>query len=317
MKFVFLGTPLFAVRVLEELAKKNLLPSLVVTAPDKPAGRGLKLTLPPVKAWAESRRIPIFQPATLKSPEAAKRLAEEGADVFVVAAYGKLIPGAVLTLAPKGALNIHPSLLPRWRGADPIRNAILADDAETGVTIMQLDEKLDHGPLIAQKAVPVNEKTYEKLEEELAVLGGALLTDILPQWFAGAIKPREQNHTEATFTKKIVKEDGHLDWNESAETIERKIRALNPWPGIFTFWNEKRLRILKARSAKVEPWQDGQGSTLAIKSVGTVSRADSGLSVTCRNGSILIETLQLEGKKAMPSAEFARGYPDIIGTILA
>ncbi|MBI2039438.1 MAG: methionyl-tRNA formyltransferase [Candidatus Niyogibacteria bacterium] len=308
-RFIFFGTPKFAVFVLDELERKNLKPLLVVTAPDKPAGRGLRAAPSPVKKRAESHGIPVFQPPTLKTAEAAERIAKEHADVFVVAAYGKMIPADILELPTHKTLNIHPSLLPRWRGADPIRAAILAGDTETGVSIMQLDEKLDHGPIVAQKSVPIGEKTYEELEGELARLGGEMIADILPRWLAGKIESREQNHDQATFTKKITKEDGHLDWNEPAEMIERKIRALNPWPGTYAFWKrgEKmlRLRILEARTVS------------ASGKPGTVIPVNDGFAVACANGAIRIKTIQLEGKKATPSAEFARGYPDIIGTILS
>lgn len=307
-RFIFFGTPDFAARVLEELAMRNYVPSLIVTAPDKPAGRGLKLMPSATKTWAEARGIPIFQPATLKTADVAERLAAERADLFFVAAYGKIIPRVTLGIPPKGALNIHPSLLPRWRGADPIRSAILAGDTDTGITIMQMDDELDHGPIVAQKTIPVGKKTYEELEKELAIEGGAFLADTLPHWIAGEIAPQEQNHANATFTKKITKEDGRLNWKESAETIARKIRALNPWPGTYTFWNQtekpRRIRILKAHTI------ESSGKP------GIVFRVDSGLGINCRDSALFIEALQLEGKKMIPSAEFTRGYPDIIGSTL-
>ncbi|MBI2507100.1 MAG: methionyl-tRNA formyltransferase [Candidatus Niyogibacteria bacterium] len=235
MNFIFFGTSEFAIPILDALKNKGWLPKLVVATPDRPAGRKLKLKSSPVKMWAEKNGIPVIQPENLKNPDTFQKLTDTKCRLILVAAYGKIMPKEVLDLPEKGSLNVHPSLLPRYRGADPIRSAILAGDKKTGVTVMLMDEKMDHGPILKHETLNLKHKkyTYPELKKELAELGGKLLAETLPEWLAGEIKPKEQDHSKATYTKKITKEDGHINWSESAEIIERKIRALNPWPGTY------------------------------------------------------------------------------------
>ena len=310
MNFVFFGTSEFAIPILDALEKQGWPPKLIITTPDKPSGRGLKPKSSPVKIWAKKNDIPVFQPENLKSPEFIKHLQDILCPVSVVASYGKIIPKEILDVFPKGILNVHPSLLPRWRGADPIRSAILAGDKKTGVSIMLIDEKMDHGPTLAARELEflISNFKFLKLYGFLTELGGKLLVETLPKWLTGEIEPKEQDHSKATYTKKITKEDGHINWAEPAEIIERKIRALNPWPGTYSFWNGKRIKILESqlRSDFNQKWTKS----------GFVHRQNSGLGITCKDGAILVKKLQMEGKKIQSATEFLNGYPDIIGVIL-
>lgn len=250
IKFVFFGTPQFAVGVLDELEKAGLLPSLVVTAPDKPRGRKLIITPPEVKVWASARNIPVLQPLSLNHPlsiSPSKKGERTPYDVFVVVAYGKIIPKNILEIPRLGALNVHPSLLPRLRGASPIQSAILTEE-KTGVSIMLLDEEMDHGPIVAQQEY-VSEKWPPKaseLEIALAKLGGQMLAESLPKYVAGEIIPIPQDHPQATFCKKIQKEDGLLDLEGDAEVNFRKIQAFDAWPRAYFFKeiNGKKMRII-------------------------------------------------------------------------
>ncbi|MCH7883338.1 methionyl-tRNA formyltransferase [Patescibacteria group bacterium] len=308
VNFVFFGTSQFAILILETLKMGGVMPSLIITTPDKPAGRGLKTAPPPIKRWAEKHATVLFQPKKLDD-DFFYKLQDTRYKIFIVAAYGKLIPKKILEIPEKGALNIHPSLLPCWRGADPIRSSILAGDTETGVTIMLMDEKMDHGPILKSKILNLKSKkyTYTELEKELAKLGGKLLIQTIPEWIEGKIKPKEQNHSQATYTKKITKEDGRISWNEDATLIERKIRAFNPWPGTFTFWNGKRIKILEGRTIETK---------LKASAAGVALRHDSAIAIPCKKGVLLVKKLQLEGKSPLSATEFLSGYPDFVGSNL-
>lgn len=244
--FVFFGTPQFAVFVLEELLREGLKPSLVVTAPDKPQGRGLLLTPPPVKVWAEENKIPFLQPAKLDT-DFTNKLKTGSYKLFVVAAYGKIIPKEVLDIPPHGTLNVHPSLLPKYRGASPLQSQILKGEKEIGVTIMLIDEEMDHGPILESRKLKVeSEKNASELGKDLAQLGGKLLSEVIPKWIAKEIKPKEQNHEEATFTKKVTKEDGLINLkNDDQYKNYLKYLALDPWPGVYFFAlrREQKIRV--------------------------------------------------------------------------
>jgi methionyl-tRNA formyltransferase len=245
--YIFFGTPDFSVIILEQLAQGGFLPKLIVTGPDKPKGRNLAMTPPPVKVWAQSHGIPVIQPTTLKDDALATALAEQKADVFIVAAYGKILPKKILDIPPKGVLNVHPSLLPHLRGSSPIESAILRDEKETGVSIMLLDEEMDHGPILAAEKLTIGEwPTAPELERTLGEKGGRLLASILPQWLAGTIKAAPQDHAQATFTKKIEKADGLIDLTADPYENFRKIKAYAGWPTayFFTEKNGTKMRVI-------------------------------------------------------------------------
>lgn len=239
IKLAFFGTDEFAVTVLEELKAKNLLPALIVTTPDKPQGRRLILTPPPVRVWAEVNKIETTtNPAELEA---------NSYQLSIVASYGKIIKKEILSLPQFGTLNIHPSLLPQYRGPTPIQTAILNGDKETGVSIILLDEQVDHGPILAQERIKLGTQNYPELRDELAKLGARILAELIPKWLNKEIEARGQDHNQATFTKKIEKSDGEIKLTDKAEINFRKFRAYMPWPGIYFFdKNNKRIKIIEA-----------------------------------------------------------------------
>lgn len=252
VKFAFFGTPTIAVHVLDELEACGFIPSLVITNPDTPQGRKLVLAPSPVKKWAQEHSIRVLQPKTLKDESLVTELRSEMWDLFIVAAYGKLIPQTILAIPHRGTLNVHPSLLPMLRGASPIRTAILRDVRETGVTIMLMDEELDHGPILSQKIVPIPNwpPRGTVLDEVLAREGGKLLSECVPLWICNQISPVPQPHERATFSEKIRKEDGEIDLSDDAYQNLLKIRAFEGWPGTYFFAQKKdkrvRVKILEA-----------------------------------------------------------------------
>ncbi|TAL49109.1 methionyl-tRNA formyltransferase [Patescibacteria group bacterium] len=281
IKFAFFGTPQFAEIVLETLKQEGLLPRLIVTREDKPAGRHMVLTPPPVKVWAQKHNIPFIQPKSLKDPKLGFELRASSFEFFVVAAYGKIIPKEVFTIPRRGTLNIHPSLLPELRGASPIEGAILSEN-ETGVTIIEIDEEMDHGPIVIQKKVAVSEwpPYFEELEKLLAEESARLLARVLPDWIEGKIKLIPQNHSLATFTEKISKEDGLIDLDDEPEKNLRKIRAFQHWPSAHFFIERKNKKI-----------------RIIVKA----AELDS-------EGKLKITRLVPEGRKEISWEEFARGF---------
>src|SRR3989344_3541195 len=304
MSFAFFGTSKFAVFVLESLKTEGLMPSFIISTADKPKNRGLKTEATPVKKWAEENKIAVSQPEKLKSPEFIRALLDTRCPTAIVSAYGKIIPKEVLDIFPTGILNVHPSLLPAWRGANPIRSSILAGDIKTGTTIVLMDEEVDHGPILAEQELkyPINNIQYSTLENKLAELGGKMLVETIPKWLAGEIKPQEQDHSKATYTKKNAKEDGHINWSEPAKIIERKIRALNPWPGTFAFWNGQRIKILEGAEL-------GNGVSKSDPTPGKVFKHDTGFGIFCAKNALMVEKLQLEGKNYQNAKEFLNGHP--------
>lgn len=253
-KIAFFGTPDIGVYVLEELERAGIAPSLIVTNPDTPQGRKMILTETPVAQFARERGIATLKPATLKDASIHEALRASGAELFIVAAYGKIIPKAILDLPRYGTLNMHPSLLPKLRGASPIRSAILKNEYPTGVSVMVLTEGLDEGPIVAQEVASIEESAWplagRVLDERLARDGGALLARILPEWIQGSITPAEQDHKEATYSTKITKEMAEIDLEDDAVENLRKIRAFDGWPGAY-FFHEKdgvrtRIKIMDA-----------------------------------------------------------------------
>lgn len=306
-RIVFMGTPQFAVPILLALAEHHS-PVGVITQPDRPAGRGRQLQASPVKDAALAKGLPVFQPETLRSPEAVQRVAEWGPDLIVVAAFGQILRADVLSLPPFGCLNVHASLLPRYRGAAPIPATILAGDAETGVTLMQMDAGLDSGPILAQAACPIAPgDTTGSLAAKLADLGARLVVDTLPAWLRGEIRPQPQDPGLVTYCRALKKEDGHLDWSQPASYLARLVRACDPWPGTYTTWNGQRLRVLSARLSPSMPGaQPGQ----------VVVLDPSGLGVITADGVLELLEVQLAGRKPLPAALFARGQPGLIGALL-
>jgi methionyl-tRNA formyltransferase len=253
INWVFFGTSEFSTTILDELKSKNFLPSLIVTVEDKPSGRKLILTPSPVKIWAEKENIPYIQPKSLSGPEVSLRLSTFNFQLFIVASYRKIIPKNILEIPKYKTLNIHPSLLPKFRGPSPIQSAILSEK-NTGVTIIELDEEMDHGPIVAKKdclSWNVEDTPYaEELEKELAIAGANLLVEILPDWLANKIMVTEQNHNLATFCKKIEKSDGEINLMDNPETNLKKIRSYHVWPGAY-FFNEDKKRIV-IKTAHIE-----------------------------------------------------------------
>ncbi|TSC68762.1 MAG: methionyl-tRNA formyltransferase [Parcubacteria group bacterium Gr01-1014_66] len=304
-KILFFGTPEFAIPSLDTLVKSGYKIVGVVTRPDEPAGRKQLLAPPPVKIRAQEYNIPVFQPEKLTSDLWKAKIPP--ADIFIVAAYGKIIPPEVLQMPKFGALNIHPSLLPRWRGPSPIQSAILHGDTETGVTIMQLDAEMDHGPILSQESLAIPpDATYPTLHDILARRGAELLIRILPEYLAGKIIPLAQDHAKATFSKLLTKEDGRIDWSRPAEEIERMIRAYAPWPGAWTTMTmrskEMRVRIDDARVIS-EMREDTVSGTI-------FSSSAHPLVITTGKKSLGIVRLTPEGKKTMDAASFLHGFPE-------
>lgn len=247
-RFVFFGTPELAVIVLDKLKEANLLPTLIVTAPDKPAGRGMKLTPSPVKVWAQENKVETIEPETFDE-KVRERLKAEDSDVFVVVAYGKILSEEVLNIPSKGVLNVHPSLLPKLRGPSPVRTAILQDEKITGVTVMLIDEKMDHGPILIQETYEPSEwpPDAKELDNYLFERGGLLLAEAIPQYIQGELEPQEQEHDQATFSKMFKKEDGLLDLSGDPYQNLLKIHAYAGWPGTYFFAEDgARVNVLSA-----------------------------------------------------------------------
>jgi methionyl-tRNA formyltransferase len=243
--FVFFGTDDFAVHVLEELTQQSCLPQLIVTTPDKPKGRNLVLTPPAVKVWADTHNIPAIQPEKLST--IPKELITTNYPLFLVASYGKIIPEAILSLPTHGTLNIHPSLLPQYRGPTPLQTAILDGQEYSGVSIMLLDKEIDHGPILTQDKVLIKNKSFITLQQETATVGAKLFLITAPLWLEGQITAKPQDHSKATFTKKLIKTDGEITLRDDPTTNYRKFLALTPWPGIYFFTpNNTRVKVTAA-----------------------------------------------------------------------
>ncbi|MBS3783383.1 MAG: methionyl-tRNA formyltransferase [Anaerolineae bacterium] len=306
-RIVFMGTPRFAVPTLEALTDAHHVVG-VVTQPDRPAGRGRELRRSPVKEAALEHDLPLFQPRTIRTPEALAQLAEWSSDVIVVAAFGQILSQEVLELPPYGCLNVHASLLPRWRGAAPVAAAILAGDEVTGVTIMKMDAGLDTGPVLAQREEPIRpDDTRATLTERLSYVGAELLAETLPSYLAGKLRPRPQADEQATLADQLRKGDGRLDWSRKAVELDRKVRAFTPWPGTFTFWRDRRLKVLR-----VSPLPDWAGDAAP----GTVVEVDEGAAVATSEGALRLEEVQLAGKRAMSMSPFLRGRREFVGSRL-
>ena len=321
LRVVFMGSPMFAVPTLEGLLAAGHDVALVLSQPDRPAGRNRQPTSPPVAAFAREHGLPLFQPPSLKPPEAFARVREIAPDVIVVAAYGLILRREVLSLPRLGCLNVHASLLPSHRGAAPISAAILAGDAEAGVCLMRMEAGLDTGPVLARLSTPIAPTDdTPTLTDRLALLGREIVTENLPRWAAGEIEPVPQDDSLATYAPKITREDARLDWTHTAETLWRQVRAYRGWPDAFTTWQGKQVKVLAAR-----PEPNPSPVTPPPADIGeypggrVITVADQGVqrpAVVTGDGLLLLDTVALEGKRPADGADFVRGYRAFVGADL-
>ncbi|MBI2860268.1 MAG: methionyl-tRNA formyltransferase [Chloroflexi bacterium] len=308
LRTVFMGTPEFAVTPLRHLVVNSYEVAAVYTRPDRPAGRGRGLAASPVKRAALELGLPVVQPASLKPAEVVEALAALKPEVIVVAAYGRILPQAVLDLPPHGCVNIHPSLLPRFRGASPVPAAILAGDEFTGVSIMLMDAGLDTGPVLNRGCIPISPRDNAgSLMVKLSQVAAGLLQEALVGWSRRELTPRPQDEAQATCCGEITKEQGEIDWHLSALELSRRVRAFTPWPGCYTRWRGRRLIVQEAVAL---PGDGQSGRVVAL------DREEAALGVYAGSGVLGLVTVQPEGGRAMPAAEFLRGHKELIGAAL-
>jgi len=304
-RIVFMGTPDFAVPILKALIAHHTVIA-VVTQPDRPAGRRGELRPPPVKSAAQDNGIPVFQPEKLRRKTTIEELRSLGVpDMYVVAAFGQILPQSVLDIPPQGAINVHASLLPRWRGAAPIQAAIRAGDSETGITIMKMDAGLDTGPMLSRRTLPIAPyDTGQTLHDKLSIMGAALLIETLPLYLSGQLTPEPQNDSHATYAPQIDKSEGLIDWKRSADEIERLVRAFTPWPGTYSVWNGTLLKIHRGTvtTGQYEP--------------GSVTMQNGQIAIGTGSGLFLPEEVQLAGRNRTSIDEFVHGYPDFLSAKL-
>lgn len=310
MRVIFMGTPDFAVPVLKGLidsAEHEV--TAVVTQPDKARGRSGKPVFTPVKQLAAEYGIPVYTPARVKSPEFVEQLSKIPCDVIVVVAFGQILSKEILDMPARGCVNVHASLLPRWRGAAPMQWSILAGDKKTGITTMQMDEGLDTGDMLLKKEVQIEDtETGESLHDKLAALGSDLLLETLKQAQAGTLRPQPQKDEESTYAKMLTKELGKIDWNRDALEIERYVRGLNSWPSAYTGYKGKTLKIWKAQLVSDEDEPAEPGTVTAVEKNSFIVQAG--------NGKLRILEVQLEGKKRMDTGSFLRGVKLEKGDVL-
>ena len=303
MKIIFAGTPEFAASALAALINEHEIIA-VLTQPDRPSGRGMHLTASPVKQLAIQHGLPVLQPVSLKSEIAQQEIAQLNADVIVVAAYGLILPKAVLQMPRYGCLNIHASLLPRWRGAAPIQRAILAGDAESGITIMQMDEGLDTGAMLLKKTCNITEDdTAQTLHDKLAELGAKAIAEVLQKLDKGNLKPQQQDGKQASYASKLTKNEAQLDWKQDAKVLERAVRGYFPFPTAYALFRETPLKILRAHQAEADNIQPG--SVIAVNK--------DHILVACGKDALALEILQKPGGKPLPVAQFLQGFPIKVG----
>lgn len=297
LRILFAGTPEFAVPTLSALIESGLAPIAVYTQPDRPAGRGRRLTASPVKEAALARGLPVHQPERLHEPSVLEQMRNHGADLMVVVAYGLLLPQAVLDTPRLGCVNVHASLLPRWRGAAPIQRAILAGDAATGVTIMRMEAGLDTGPVYLAKRIPIDaHETGGSLHDKLAVLGATALLETIPGIADGTLAPQPQANAETSYASKLLKEEADLDWRLPAADLERMIRAFNPWPVAHSQLGGTALRLWASEMGPTDTGGAAPGTILAATGVG--------IDVATGRGALRITRMQPPGKRPMTAAEF-------------
>lgn len=303
-RIIFMGTPDFAVPTLRQLIAHHEVVG-VVTQPDRPAGRGGKVQMSPIKLVALEHNLSVLQPEKIRRTEAIEQLRQWTADAYVVAAFGQILPQALLDVPPFGSINVHASLLPRWRGAAPIQAAVREGDTESGITIMKMDAGLDTGPMLSRQAIPLApDETGQSLHDKLAVLGGDLLIRTLPGYFAGDLQPQPQDDSSATLAPRIGKEEGRIDWSQPAVVIERTVRAFTPWPGTYTLWEGRLLKILAGDV------QTGSAT------VGAVEAHDRTVVIGTGEGLFVPHRVQIEGRSAVSIDDFVRGYPNFLNAQL-
>jgi len=313
IRVVFMGTPAFAETILKSLIEKEYNIVAVFAQPDRPVGRKQELSVSPAKSLAESRHIRVEQPERFDIAAIAT-MKELRPDLIVVAAYGKILPKEILDIPGFGCVNVHASILPRWRGSSPVQNALMAGDTETGVSIMLMDKGMDTGGILSQQVLAIDHgDTSETLLEKLGSLGAALLVETLPLWIRKKVEPKEQDDAFATVCQLIEREDGRIFWNETAEVLWDRYRGLSPWPGIFSFWKRAdgefiRIKLAKIAVQKTDPTVE--------KKLGEVFESGEHIAVQTGKGVVLLEEIQPSGKEAMPARDFANGHPDFIGGIL-
>lgn len=306
---VFFGTPAFAVPSLEMLVAEGYEVVGVYTQPDRPAGRGRGDAAPPVKQAALAHGLTVHQPRSLRRGDAAEHFVALAPEMVVLAAYGLFLPQSILDVAPHGNLNVHPSLLPRHRGASPIMAALLAGDSETGSTIFLMDEGMDTGPILTQQTLPIEESdTTGGLTERLAFHGAELLRDTIPAWLERRIAPVAQDESQATLSHMVEKSDGLLDWSLPAEELARRVRAFDPWPSTFSYWQGKQLRVLEALASD-DALGDPPGRVVRLSGSGEAA-------VSTGRGALVLRRVQMEGRKSMAIDDFLRGQPAFIGAVL-
>lgn len=297
LRVIFMGTPEFACPTLQKLIERGEQVVAVFTQPDRPKGRGQRLMPPPVKMLAERHAIPVYQPARVRAPEVIENIRELAPDVVVVVAFGQILPKALLDIPPLGCVNVHASLLPRYRGAAPLNWCIVNGETETGVTTMLMDAGLDTGPMLLKRSTPIDgNEDIVSLHDRMSVMGAELLSDTLDGLTAGTVVPQGQDDSESCYAPLLKKEDGRIDWHRKAGDIHNQVRGLAVWPVAYTFLDGQALKVYRTSVAA--------GSGLP----GTVVRADKhGIEVACLQGSLIIEELQLAGKKRLDAASFLAG----------
>lgn len=306
LRVVFFGTPNVSVLTLNELIRQFRVIA-AVTQPDKPVGKEKKIEATPVKRIAQDSGIAVFQPQNVS--DIYEKLSSLSPDMGVLFAYKKIIPKKIIDIFPLGILNIHPSLLPKYRGPSPVQAAILSGETTTGVSIIKIDEELDHGPIIGQKEVKIDYgENANDLLQRLSIIGTQLLIDLIPKYIAKNIVPKEQNHQDATITQPISRENGIVDWKKNAKQIYSQFRAYYPWPGIYTHFDKKRLKIIDLNVLEfvIE-------NTYAPGAIFSNSNGD--LCVQCEKSAVILLKVQVEGKKMTSGKDFLSGHKDIIGKI--
>lgn len=297
-----MGTPELSVPFLEGLIDAGMKPITVITQPDRPVGRKQIIEKTPVKKAAIHAGIPVLQPENVNAPESIQQVHALKPDLIIVIAFGQIISQQILDIPLLGCINVHPSLLPLHRGATPLQGALMNGDTTTGVTIMLMDEKMDHGPILTQEAVPLDEgETLPSLQKKAIDIGVPLLIDTIGQWIQKKISAREQDHSQATYTKLLKKDSGKIDWSKSAIEIDRMVRALNPWPGTWTQWNGKRIKILRAHVVENSAFKKIDGLFL-------LNDDRSILAVPCLDEALAIDELQIEGKNPQTGKDFIHGH---------